>query len=604
MNKVLLGAIISASLILPACGGEGIGITNSATDGSEASIAESNPAAVTTIESDDFESDASSESTTGPSAPSEIQAGTLTAGDYDDQLNPALYQQYISDFLQSNQNSGLPFVDLNQRITLQVIDSDGLLFHNAYVTVTDVEPEGTLPTIKTREYKTNAEGIVYIYPQLDGFLYDALAVRITTSPNGNTEAEQVLQLANLPDDRKITFYIASPQPASSTLDLMLVIDTTGSMGDELDYLKIELDAILDTISADNTQVDIRVGLVVYRDYGDAYLLKDFEFTDKDSLQDTLSQQEHNGGGDFPEAMDVALKTALAHEWRENSTKILLLVADAPPHQEDISATWDSALNARARGIHIVPVAASGVDSSAEFLMRGMAALTQSRYIFLTDDSGVGNAHAEPSLDCYLVTRLDRKIVNVINSLIDGERQEPEAENIIRSHGNYNLGVCENDTPEDIRTLDVSSGTVNAIEVSSYFSPYLYDITQKFYHFEEQNTVLRLRFPNQSSDFTFTAEVNLFDGNAADEDIYSWITNKLSDAQSVGAAEPIAVAAIDATSLSISTYIFQDAEAGGSGDEYDNYTVNFIIDAVTANGLFSLESFDDAVTVHVLTKDFN
>jgi hypothetical protein len=431
-----------------------------------------------------------------------------------------------------------------------------------------------------------------------------LAIRVTTSLNGDTEAEQVLQLDNLPDDRKITFNLVSPQSPTSTLDLMLVIDTTGSMGDELEYLKVELEAILDTISDDNTQLDIQVGLVVYRDYGDAYLVRDFEFTDKDSLQDTLSEQEHSGGGDFPEAMDVALETALAHEWRENSTKIMLLVADAPPHQEDISATWGSALSARTRGIHIVPVAASGVDSTAEFLMRGMAALTQSRYIFLTDDSGVGNAHVEPSLNCYLVTRLDRKIVNVINSLIRGERQEPEAENIIRSQGNYNLGVCENDTTEDIRTLDVSSGTVNALEVSSYFSPYLYGITQKFYHFEEQNSVLRLRFPNDSSDFTFTAEVNIFDVNAADEDIYSWITNKFSDGQSVDAAEPIAVAAIDASSLSISTYIFEDAEAGFGGDEYDNYTVNFHIDAIAANGLFSLAPFDDAVTVHVLTKDLN
>ena len=52
------------------------------------------------------------------------------------------------------------------------------------------------------------------------------------------------------------------------------------------------------------------------------------------------------------------------------------------------------------------VAASGVADKAEYAMRAMAAATQSRYLFLTDDSGVGNPHAPPAIDCYLVTRLD------------------------------------------------------------------------------------------------------------------------------------------------------------------------------------------------------
>ena len=129
-------------------------------------------------------------------------------------------------------------------------------------------------------------------------------------------------------------------------------------------------------------------------------------------------------------------------WRTTSQKIILLVADAPPHDDDIQTTWNYVLQARSQQIHIVPVAASGVDDSAEFLMRAMAAATHSRYLFLTDDSGVGNSHAEPTIDCYVVTRLNNTIARVLDSLISGERIEPEVNDVIRTSGIYDQGVCQ------------------------------------------------------------------------------------------------------------------------------------------------------------------
>lgn len=74
-------------------------------------------------------------------------------------------------------------------------------------------------------------------------------------------------------------------------------------------------------------------------------------------------------------------------------------------------------------------------------MRAMAAATQSRYLFLTDDSGVGNPHAPPAIDCYLVTRLDALVRRVIDSQISGRRIEPERSEVIRSVGDYDAGKC-------------------------------------------------------------------------------------------------------------------------------------------------------------------
>ena len=61
--------------------------------------------------------------------------------------------------------------------------------------------------------------------------------------------------------------------------------------------------------------------------------------------------------------------------------------------------------------------------------------------FLTDDSGIGLPHAEPTVDCYVVTRLDQLVERVMMSLITGARVEPEGEDVIRTIGNYRNGIC-------------------------------------------------------------------------------------------------------------------------------------------------------------------
>jgi len=195
------------------------------------------------------------------------------------------------------------------------------------------------------------------------------------------------------------------------------VDLLLTMGDEMRYLKAEFEAIVEEISLRHPHIDMRHGLIVYRDKGDEYVVKDFPFTeDIKRFQDTLNLQ----------------------------MKINLLVADAPPHDNKIYETWDAGIASRNLGIQIVPLAGSGVDKTAEFMMRNMAHITKGRYIFLTDDSGIGNAHAEPTVDCYVVTHLDGLVTRVLDGLITGERQEPDMDDIIRRVGNYEAGHCKID----------------------------------------------------------------------------------------------------------------------------------------------------------------
>lgn len=369
-----------------------------------------------------------------PSPYPQPQSGILTAGEHDDLLNPELYAAYVNRSGDLGQEiRSLPRVDTMRVVTVKVNDRSGqpIPFADVVVQCSD----GNSITMATQ-----ADGIAVFFPGLD-----RLSERITVTANKAgrviADARPVL-VADAPGGQTIGLTANQAATKVAKLDLMLVVDTTGSMGDEIRYLQSELRSIIAAINQKHRDLDIRIGFVFYRDLGDDYVTRTVAF-DRDigRVQDVLARQEASGGGDYPEAMDQAMIRAVGQDWRPDAVKSLLLVADAPPHDELFGRTWAAAEAARARRIHITPVAASGVADKAEYAMRAMAAATQSRYLFLTDDSGVGNPHAPPAIDCYLVTRLDALVRRVIDSQISGRRIEPEDREIIRSVGKYDTGKC-------------------------------------------------------------------------------------------------------------------------------------------------------------------
>lgn len=115
------------------------------------------------------------------------------------------------------------------------------------------------------------------------------------------------------------------------LDVVLVIDTTHSMQFVIDELRSRLKEFVATLR--RLVPTARVGIVVYRDKGDDYVVKwtDLSFNTQ-KLLDFLSTIQASGGGDWEEAVRDALDTAV-HElkWRKQSKKVIILVGDAPPH---------------------------------------------------------------------------------------------------------------------------------------------------------------------------------------------------------------------------------------------------------------------------------
>lgn len=239
-------------------------------------------------------------------------------------------------------------------------------------------------------------------------------------------------------------FFAEPAPARSTLDVALVIDTTGSMLDEIGYLQDEYIAITTAIAERFPEASQRWSLVLYRDEGDEYVTRSFDFTSNASaFRDHLAEQTADGGGDFPEAPEQALSVMNGLSWSDapGTARLAFWVADAPHHPGDAGALADEVRAAQQNGIHVYPVASSGVDGLAELAMRHAAQLTGGRYIFLTDDSGVGGSHAEPTIPCYYVTKLDDALLRMVEIEMTGDYREPAAAEILRTGGDPRNGAC-------------------------------------------------------------------------------------------------------------------------------------------------------------------
>lgn len=212
-----------------------------------------------------------------------------------------------------------------------------------------------------------------------------------------------------------------PSPTNQ-VQIAFMVDATGSMGDELEFLKMDLKKVINEVQKTNTQLKISTATVFYRDEGDEYVVKHSPFTeDINQTTEFISQQRADGGGDFPEAVDKALVQLNQLQWQpEARTRIAFLVLDAPPHNKPavISSIQYSVKTAAASGIKLIPVVASGIDKTTEFLMRFIAMYTNGTYVFITDHSGIGNKHLEPSVGEYQVEKLSDLMVRLIKKYLE------------------------------------------------------------------------------------------------------------------------------------------------------------------------------------------
>jgi len=380
--------------------------------------------------------------------PAGALAADLTAGEFDDNLNYDHFTKYVDGEYQKVGSGILPDINFKDRVTIKLEDENGRGLPNSRVRIIE-ELSGDV-LIDTY---TGFDGTFRFFPEFDGYSGTGpVRIEMMESDSGSWLETRIIDPSELIQTRELTVVAEnSTFRTPHTLEISFVVDTTGSMGDELSYLKREFENIIDSVNRTYQVDSMRFSLIVYRDHGDEYIVRTFDFTDSiDQMKDRLSAQRPSGGGDYPEAMDQALEESNKLSWSEgNCARILFLVADAPPHDDDLADMVDAISELRAKGIHIYPLASSGVGDVAEFMMRVAAVTTHGRYLFLTDDSGVGNSHAEPHIPGYVVTTLKDLMVRIIDSEISGTRVEARPDQVIRQVGKVENGVVVREDPEEI-----------------------------------------------------------------------------------------------------------------------------------------------------------
>jgi len=337
--------------------------------------------------------------------------GVLTAAIWDDHAFRPQFVTFLNRYPAFHQQWG---VDMSRRVTIRVEDSSGVLVGDAPIALR--APDGSVVNLRT-----HADGTTYFWPTTSMMTYAqnnqsgtfAVAAQSGkyrkeawfTAPSGDTT--WTVKLDGVPT-----------RAQSPALDIAFVVDCTGSMGDEITYLQNELQGVVKRAKAEHAMRRVRLGLVLYRDRGDEFVSKSFGFTeDLGTYLSWLKTAQAMGGGDMPESVNAALAdTVQKLDWAGDETgRIAFLVADAPPHYyADEQYTYKNAiLDLNARGVKLLTVGASGIDKTTEYLFRQMSAYTGGRYVFLTDDSGVGDSHLIPDITNYQVEHLDKILVRAI-----------------------------------------------------------------------------------------------------------------------------------------------------------------------------------------------
>ena len=202
-----------------------------------------------------------------------------------------------------------------------------------------------------------------------------------------------------------------PTANASKIEVVFVLDTTGSMSGLIDAAKEKIWSIASSLAQAESAPEIRMGLVAYRDRGDAYVTRVSGLTsDLDSLYATLMDYRANGGGDTPESVNRALHDALHQiHWSsdQDAYQAIFLVGDAPPHMDyqDEPRYPQIVAEARARGI-VVNTIQAGTMSATDHAWRKIASLGSGEY-FQVDASGSAIAIATPYDD--RLARLSRKL---------------------------------------------------------------------------------------------------------------------------------------------------------------------------------------------------
>lgn len=318
---------------------------------------------------------------------------TLTATEWSDLKNYASWLELLDGKMyDKNQNLITEFESLyasvhgqdrypstKNRIEVEIRDQNGDSFASASAILYD--ENGT----ELYRSMTDVKGKCYLYTAEERSL-EGLKLDIGYLEN---------RVSYSVEERSGVYVLPGERPSVQKIDVAFLIDTTGSMGDELTYIGNELNGIIRQIVSEEANLSLDIGVSFYRDRGDTYVTRSFDFSaNYEQVIADIQAQNASGGGDYEEAVDLGLKSIGELSWRPDSAKMVFHIFDAPGHSDYYSDIYQHYIDFAAEGIRYIPCAASGLDKVGEFIAREGAILTGGTYVSLTDHSGIGNGHQD------------------------------------------------------------------------------------------------------------------------------------------------------------------------------------------------------------------
>lgn len=367
--------------------------------------------------------------------PLSTSGGAVKTGEWDDNAN---YREFAY-WLGTRPAAAAHPIDIRQRRFIVVRDAAGLGVPGCRVVIED---EGDRRT----ELWTGAAGRALLFPYAEGLSGQALTAK--TSCGGGAKLRFSLSEPDGVVDLRVPGLRTLPRERS--IDVAFVLDTTGSMNEEIAAVKSTIQKVAESLRGSN--VRIRMGLVEFKDRGDPFVTKIYPMSaELGSFAQQVAGISASGGGDTPESANEAMHVAVHRlAWNDRAiAKLAFLVGDAPPHL-DYAQDYDYVLEAREaahRGIQIFTVAASGMDTLGQVVWRQIAQYTGGTHMFvLRGGAGPQSTGAgDPRSSCggiqtaYTSGNLDALVLAKINGTIRALDRDPLL--IPGLHGDENAKPC-------------------------------------------------------------------------------------------------------------------------------------------------------------------
>jgi hypothetical protein len=367
---------------------------------------------------------AKADASAAPAAPAAAVAtgsAAVKAGEWDDNANYREFQSWLGT------EGAQPFhrVDVRDRQFLVVRDADGKAAPHCPIVVRDAQQHQVTLT-------TTARGRALLFPHAEGLVGAELSA--TASCEGGSAVAK-LSVAERDGVVDLRLPVRRTRPAVPDVDLGFILDTTGSMGEEIAAVKSTLQKVSAAFA--DQSVHVRVGLVEYKDRGDAFVTKVYPMTsDTASFARRVGSIEASGGGDMPESVNEGLHAGITGlDWNKSAVaRFAFLIGDAPPHL-DYPRDFDYAVEMRSaahQGIQVFTVAASGMDDLGQVVFRQIAQYTGATNLFvLRGGAGPQSTGAgDPRSSCggtqtqFVSGNLDALIVGKVKSELAGLDGDP------------------------------------------------------------------------------------------------------------------------------------------------------------------------------------